>query len=118
MKTVFQQVLDFHKKFDCYIGDSPAIPDEGTSVLRLSLIKEEYDELLRALLKNNVAGIADGIADNIYVLIGTAISYGINLPAVWDVVHSHNMQKTGGKRKDGKVLKTEEDGKPNIEQAL
>lgn len=118
MKNAYQQVLDFHKKFDCYIGKKPSVPKQGAPALRKKLIREEYLELVSALDEGNLTEIADGIADCIYVLIGTAISYGLNLPSVWEIIHSHNMQKTGGKRSDGKVLKTQKDGKPDIENQL
>lgn len=115
LQTAYQQVLDFHIKHRCYIGEVPSVPSQGTPALRETLIKEEYKELLSALTEGDLKEIADGIADCLYVLIGTAVSYGIDLPAVWDAVHTHNMQKTGGKRGDGKVLKTQEDGKPKIQ---
>jgi predicted HAD superfamily Cof-like phosphohydrolase len=32
----------------------------------------------------------------VYVLIGTALEFGIPLQAVWDRVHASNMNKVGG----------------------
>jgi len=111
----YQDVLDFHKKFNAYVGDKPAFPDRQTQELRMSLIQEEVGELFRALQagkypriwgKPNLPSVADGIADSIVVLIGTAIAFGIDLRPIWDEVHKTNMAKIGGgKRKDGKVLK-------------
>ena len=40
------------------------------------------------------------------MLLGCAISYGIDLRPVWDEVQKSNMSKdTGDKRGDGKVIK-------------
>jgi predicted HAD superfamily Cof-like phosphohydrolase len=55
--------------------------------------------------------IADAIADSIYVLVGTALEYGIPLDRVWNAVQAANMAEvdpvTGlvRKRTDGKILK-------------
>lgn len=50
--------------------------------------------------------VADGIADAIYVLLGTAIEAGVDMDPVFDEVHRSNMAKAGGPRRaDGKVLK-------------
>jgi hypothetical protein len=50
--------------------------------------------------------VADGIVDAIYVLIGAAITYGIDIRPVWQAVHAANMAKEGGAtREDGKVQK-------------
>ena len=88
-------------------------------MLRRRLHREEVDETDDAIVlalsvrtmdpeiaANYLADIADGIVDAIYVLLGTAVCYGIDIQPIWDIVHEANMKKTGGgKRIDGKVLK-------------
>jgi predicted HAD superfamily Cof-like phosphohydrolase len=72
----------------------------------------------------DLVGIADGIADSVYVLVGTALEYGIPLDRVWGAVHSANMAKvdpvTGKVRKrfDGKVLKPDGWKRPDIAAIL
>jgi len=74
--------------------------------LRVKLIKEETQELFDALGRENLIEIADGIVDSIVVLLGTAVTYGIDIRLVWDEIHKTNMAKQGGKkRSDGKFLK-------------
>lgn len=49
----------------------------------------------------NLVEVADGIADSIYVLVGTAISYGIPIDRIFREVHRSNMTKTAIKAMDG-----------------
>lgn len=102
----FADVLAFHRKFGCAVGTTPAVPGQGTVELRKSLNNEEHGETLRAMDAGDLAGIADGVVDDIYVKLGTLISYGIDPRPIWRAVHETNMAKVGGAmREDGKVLK-------------
>lgn len=106
MKKPFQDVLAFHKKFGIPAPQRVMIPPVDRVMLRGKLIDEEYIELSQAIVEGNLIEIADGCADLIYVVIGTAIEYGIPLPEIWNAVQESNMQKVGGaKRADGKILK-------------
>ncbi len=112
-------VLKFHKKFGCHIEETPTIPDEKTQELRKSLIKEEVSETIKAIDEKNLELIADGIVDTIVVLLGTAVSYGIDIEPIWDEVHKTNMAKSGGgTREDGKILKPKNWQPPNIARLL
>ena len=56
--------------------------------------------------KFTLAGIAQEIADLLYVVYGTAVSFGIDMEPVFREVHRSNMSKVGGyKREDGKWVK-------------
>lgn len=102
----YDAVLQFHKKFGQLIGERPSIPSEKVRTLRVNLIAEEAKELELALLSNDMPEIADACADLIYVIVGTAISYGIDLRPVFSEVQRTNMLKEGGgERGDGKILK-------------
>lgn len=118
MKKAFEDMLLFHVKNKSYIGKTPSVPNEGTAELRRTLIEEEFEELMSALSAGDLPGIADSIADLCYVLIGTAVSYGIYLPAVWDAVQKSNMTKDGGHREDGKVMKGDSFKHPDIVRIL
>lgn len=109
-------VLDFHLTFGVTIGDTPEIRGEA---LRARLIREEITELLDAISVRNLPAAADAIVDSIYVLIGTAVTWGIDLHPLWDAVHAANMKKVGGEiRADGKVLKPRGWEAPNIAAIL
>ncbi len=118
LAKAFQQVMEFHHKHGSYIGNTPQEPSEDTVDLRWELLEEEYKELVQALVDSDLAGIADGCADVLYVLIGLCVSYGIYLPDIWEAVHNKNMSKTGVKRADGKVMKQDGFKHANIKELL
>jgi predicted HAD superfamily Cof-like phosphohydrolase len=103
----FEDVLAFHRKFRCAIGSTPAVPQSGTVSLRYRLLGEELEEVRAAMSRGpeGLPELADGLADLVYVALGTAISYGIDLRPVWDAIHDANLRKVGGVRDDGKVMK-------------
>jgi predicted HAD superfamily Cof-like phosphohydrolase len=121
--SFFRDVLDFHRKFAQVIGapeeQKARIGSQELVKFRLSLIKEELSELEEALEAGDLVETADALADLIYVTIGTAIAFGIDLRPVWYEVQKSNMAKEGGAtRADGKLLKPAGWKPPNIELAL
>lgn len=96
----------FHQMFDIMVQRVPTVMDERTRALRERLIQEEFDELKEAMAKNDLPAIAKEMADLLYVVYGTAVSYGIDMEPVFREVHRSNMSKVGGyKRDDGKWVK-------------
>lgn len=78
--------------------------------LRKRLLREELDEVIRALDSGDVLNLAQELADLVYVAYGTAIAPGIDLDAAVSEVHRANMSKRDpdGRflvRADGKILK-------------
>lgn len=113
----YKDVQDFHKEvMQDKLPIFPIIPSEKYKNLRATLIIEEVKETMRALTNNDLAGLADGIADSIVVLLGTAVTCGIDMRPIWDVVHSSNMAKKGGKlRADGKMMKPDGWQPPDVQ---
>ncbi len=106
MSSEQQMVAEFHQTFDIAKALVPTIPDEATRVLRVRLIQEEFDELQEALSQRDPVAVAKELADLLYVVYGTAVSYGIDMEPVFREVHRSNMSKVGGhKRADGKWVK-------------
>jgi predicted HAD superfamily Cof-like phosphohydrolase len=96
----------FHRLFDVLVQRTPSQVDERTRVLRERLIHEEFEELKEAMGKHDLAAVAKELADLLYVVYGTAVSYGIEMAPVFREVHRSNMSKIGGyKREDGKWVK-------------
>lgn len=100
--------------------DTPQAPDAGTAWLRMNMLISEVNEYKEAKSactytglnlgkdrtesqQNALVSMADALADMVYVIYGTAATYGIDLDRVLDVVHDANMRKLV----DGRVVKDE-----------
>lgn len=99
-------VEEFHRTFDIAVSDRPCLPEEATRQLRVRLIQEEFEELQEAMVAGNLPEVAKELADLLYVVYGTAVSYGLDMDPVFREVHRSNLSKVGGyKRADGKWVK-------------
>ena len=49
-----------------------------------------------AIDKGDLVGAIDGIVDLLYVTLGTAVAFGIDVAPFFAEVHRSNMAKTGG----------------------
>lgn len=129
--TYFQQYNLFADACDIPKGNINERPNKSAISLAKELVSEEYSkELVPALLHyenspsyENLAEVADGIADTIYVLCQLARALGVPLDEVWSEVQRTNMLKVGvdGKvtrREDGKILKPTDWTPPQILQLL
>jgi predicted HAD superfamily Cof-like phosphohydrolase len=117
-------LTQFHAAFNLPMRRLPSA-DVGPALarLRVALLEEEVGEFVAASERGDLIGVADALADIVYVAYGTALTYGIDLDAVLHEVHLSNMSKldTDGKpliRDDGKVLKSERYFPPDVESVL
>jgi len=130
-KSMFQMVGEFHEKFDLVINDRPmdfSRENDDFEVmvlfdLRHALHREEWEELEEAWMDEDLVRFADAICDLIYVLCGTAVSFGIPLDECFAEVQRSNMSKLGEdgqpiKRKDGKILKGPNFSKPDLRSII
>lgn len=69
------------------------LPPQSIRRLRERLITSEHEEFLAGWAKDDIVEIADALADLVYVILGTALAYGIPFEAVWDEVQMTNMRK-------------------------
>lgn len=123
VRTPSRLVREFHEAFGQPVHEGPFIPTDRVRDLRESLLSEEFNEYLRASWDGDIVGIADALADMIYVIYGTALVYGIDLDEVLAEVHRSNMSKLGedGKplrRHDGKILKGPNYSPPDLQPIL
>jgi predicted HAD superfamily Cof-like phosphohydrolase len=87
--------------------------NEKNITLYKNLIREEFDEFIKAYLEGDDEGQLDGCMDLIWVILGYCYMKDFNVDGAWNEVARSNLSKidpTTGKvvkRKDGKVLKPE-----------
>lgn len=93
MLKIVRDITEFHAAGEVPGRDEPGFPSADRVELRKKLISEEVGETLSAIDAGDLVEVADGIADSIVVLVGTALEFGIDLTAVWEEVHRSNMSK-------------------------
>lgn len=99
MNKMQRQVKAFHEAFGHTVNDQPRIPSIDDIKLRILLMQEELlgkGELAESMEAQDLIGVADGLADLLYVTIGTAVVFGIDIEPIFDEVHRSNMSKLGG----------------------
>lgn len=122
MSNMYLDVKKFQTAVGQNVSEVPEFPDENERVLRRKLLREEVDEYFDGEDKDDLENVAKELADIIYIVCGTAASYGIPLDRVFNEVHRSNMEKlVDGKvvrRDDGKILKPEGWTAPDIKSVL
>ena len=99
--TNFEKVGVFMKTFVQNVKQSSSFSSEKINALRVSLIKEEVDELIEAMNKKDLVEVADALTDILYVTYGAGHAFGINLDDCFEEVQNSNMSKLD---KDGKPI--------------
>lgn len=145
MNRMQSQVAAFHALLGHPIGKRPEL---SRPALRIALVAEEAGEfcgaiaavrtdvgslaeilspfekgfrsgILSARSDGAIVATADAIADLLYVTIGAAVEFGIDVEPIFDEVHRANMTKIGGaSRADGKTLKPEGWQPPNVRREI
>ena len=121
--TNFEKVGTFMKTFGQEVKLRPSMSSAKINKLRLSLIKEEFDELETAMNKKDLVEIADALTDILYVTYGAGHAFGINLDKCFDEVQNSNMSKLGSDGKPiyndaGKVMKGPDYFKPDLSKFI
>jgi predicted HAD superfamily Cof-like phosphohydrolase len=99
---MLEDVADFHETI---LGQDPALSpsliDLPFCIERFRFMQEELDEFIEEAYQGNIVGVADALADIVYVALGTA--YIMNLPFedIWKAVQNANMRKERGVTKRG-----------------
>jgi len=119
--TNFKKVGAFMKTFGQEVKIDPSFSTDKINKLRLSLIKEEVQELSEAIQKKDLLEVADALTDILYVTYGAGHAFGIDLDKCFDEVQASNMSKLGedGKpiyNEDGKVMKGPNYFRPDLKK--
>jgi hypothetical protein len=116
-----RMLREFHASKAIHSGLMPERPTtdipQWVQVLRLALLDEEVAELREAVEAGNIVKIADAIGDIAYVVIGTAVAYGVPFDAVFAEVHRSNMTKTNTPA-EAKLVKGPDYEPPQIGRVL
>ena len=105
------------------LKDADTMFDEDQAKLYMDLVTEEYEETRDAFKEKDIVGVADGVADMVWVIMGLCSTLGIDFYRVWNAVYDSNMSKL----EEGKIVKDPESGKilkpdtyfpPKIREAL
>ena len=121
--TNFEKVGLFMKTFGQEVKNKTELSTEKINLLRISLIKEELEELQQAMHENNILEVADALTDILYVTYGAGHAFGIHLDKCFNEVQESNMSKLGenGKpiyNKHGKVMKGPKYFKPELSKFI
>ena len=121
--TNAEKVKEFMEAFGQEVKESPKLADHKTAMLRLKLILEEFEELEDAQAEGHLVGIADALSDLLYVVYGTAHTFGIPIDKCFEEVHNSNMSKRSVDgnpifRDDGKILKGPNFYEPDLKGIL
>ena len=102
-----QMVHAFHQMCGQTAATVPTAASYEDRDLRIALLTEEHGKLEEALWVGDLVEIAKELADVLYVVYGTAVTYGIDMAPIFAEVHRANMSKRDGTRRlDGKWLKS------------
>ena len=121
--TNFEKVKLFMQTYGQEVKAKANFSDEKTNKLRVDLIKEELDELTKAMDEKDLLEVADALTDILYVTYGAGHAFGINLDMCFDEVQNSNMSKLGEDGKPiyneaGKVMKGPSYFKPDLSKYI
>ena len=108
-KTNFEKVIEFNKMFGIPTNDTPQkdmfTEDPKLVEYRMSLIREEVQELEDAVKDNDITETLDALGDILYVVYGMGVTLGLDLDKGMGLVHNSNMSK---------LCKTEEEAQETV----
>ena len=123
MRKLLGLVLKFQAVFGQYLSSKPSNVSREIYSLRHDLMEEENNEYLEACMNDDKIEIADALGDQLYILLGTVNTHGMQyiIEDVFEEIHASNMSKLdeNGKpiyREDGKILKGKNYFKPDLKQ--
>lgn len=93
--NTLEKVKDFHWAFDQPVSPIPDLGDDVLNKLRVRLLREELDELEKALEAGDEVEVLDALTDLQYVLDGAYLSLGFHAfkASAFAEVHRSNMTK-------------------------
>lgn len=100
--NMFQDVADFHEHvLNTHPQSAPSLVDPDYCLERIRFLSEELTELTDSAMVGDIVGVADALADLVYVALGTAHMMAMPFDEIWRAVHEANMRKVRGTTKRG-----------------
>lgn len=95
MNQELKMVLEFHRKFQVPVADTPNLIPEDRSNLRYKMIDEEVEEYKVGVEKKDLENIAKELTDILYATYGTILEHGLQdkMEEIFVEVHRSNMSK-------------------------
>lgn len=126
LKDTIGAVEAFHKAFKIENNYKPTVDLSPADIeLRFNLMKEENEEYLEAAQNGDMVEVADALGDMLYILCGTILKHGMQdkIEEVFNEIQRSNMSKLDRDgnpiyREDGKVMKSDQYFRPDIEAIL
>ena len=135
MENELNKLKEFLFAFNSTYNSTPTLLKDQDYVLRFNLLKEENEEYLEACKNNDKVEILDALTDQLYIVLGTVVSHGMQdiIEKAFNEVHASNMSKldNDGKpiinglngvldntRPIGKVLKSNNFFEPDLKQLI
>lgn len=117
MESFLNKVKEFHETFDLPVLSEPTIPNKERTDLRLSLLKEELQELEDAINDNDMIEVFDAFNDILYILGGSILEFGMQneFKEGFDEVHRSNMSKSCLSLKEALMTISHYKKKDNVE---
>ena len=123
MKELLDKVAEFMEATEQPIGKLPSTVNSDLAEFRYKLAYEELEEYRQACSEGDVVGILDALVDQLYILLGTFNTHGLNHVAIdaFNEVHRSNMTKLDDngkpiKNEFGKVTKSKNYEPPQLEK--
>ena len=105
MNLMFEDVKAFHETIIMdFAEQSPSLITPEYCQERCEFMIEEVAEFHAATQQGDLVGVADALANVVYVALGTAYRMGLPWDAIWSAVQAANMRKVRGTTKRGNAV--------------
>ena len=105
MSSMLRDVAEFHEHIlNDPAEESPSLVSAEYCVARTAFMHEELSEFIISATDGDIVGVADALADIVYVALGTAYKMGLPFEEIWAAVQSANMRKVRGTTKRGNAV--------------
>lgn len=102
---MIRDVGEFHELIlNDYAEVAPSLISLEYCVERARFLHEELDEFIESAQDGSIVGVADALADIVYVALGTAYKLGLPFAQIWEAVQAANMRKVAGPTKRGNKI--------------